>query len=84
MSSFVRFVLKHKKDNTPWGDVARDVAADGRIQKLWNWKRFKTMMEAHIANESAWKALEEMAVAYKRIQYEKYKAKPKPCMITDE
>jgi hypothetical protein len=42
------------------------------------------MMEAHIASESAWKALEEMAVAYKRIQYEKYKAKPKPCLITDE
>ena len=48
MVSFVQFALLHKKDDTAWGDVARDIAADPDIHKGWHWKRFiKHINENH-------------------------------------
>jgi hypothetical protein len=39
MPSFVRYVLSFKRDDTPAGDVARDIAMDTRIDKRWGHER---------------------------------------------
>jgi hypothetical protein len=68
MSSFVRFVLKYKKDDSAWGDIARDVAADSEIKRTWNWEAFKKHVEDK-ACASAWAVMEEMKEAYTRRGY---------------
>lgn len=45
MSSFVRFALKHKKDESAWGDVAKDIAMDEGIVRTWNWKRLEKYLD---------------------------------------
>lgn len=48
MPSFVRYVLSFKNDDTPAGDVARDIAGDTRIDKRWCYKR----LVEHINNNN--------------------------------
>ena len=76
MSSFVRFVLKYKKDDSAWGDVAKDVAADGEIKRTWNWRAFNKHVEDK-ASASAYAVMEEMRDAYEKT------LPPKPCKIVD-
>jgi hypothetical protein len=44
--SFVGYVLKHKRQDTPLGDVARDIILDPRINRRWG---FRSLIE-HIEN----------------------------------
>jgi len=39
MPSFVNMVLLRKKDDSPIGDVARDVFMDSRINKRWGYDK---------------------------------------------
>lgn len=79
MSSFVRFALKHKKEQTAWGDVAKDIAMDEGIVRTWNWKRLeKYLDENRRVSARVQGILEEMRDAYERAK------PPKPCRIVDE
>lgn len=73
MSSFVRFVLTHRKDDSAWGDFAKDVAADRQVVRTWNWTRFEAYMQSHGASANAWGVMEEMNEAYKRMKNMKKK-----------
>ena len=64
MSSFVRFVLKHKKEDTPAGDLARDMMADPTIKRTWGVKTTKTYIEP-LASAKVWAVVEEMEEMYK-------------------
>jgi hypothetical protein len=65
MSSFVRFVLKHKHDDTPYGDLARDMIADPNIRRTWGVKTTKAYIEP-LASVKVWAVLEELVEMYKR------------------
>ena len=45
MSSFVRFVLKYKKSDCPYGDVARDMLEDPRINRRWGYRSTKAYLD---------------------------------------
>ena len=66
MSSYIRFVLKHKNDDTPWGDVARDVLQDSGINHSWNWKQFDIYIKNLNPCEAAYSIMLEMKDAYKQ------------------
>lgn len=69
MSSFVRFALKFKKEQTPWGDVARDLKQDTEVKHYWNWKRFNQYLEENHSGGSlrVYSILEEMRDAYEAL-----------------
>lgn len=80
MSSFVRFVLKYKKEQSPWGDVARDMKQDTAINHNWNWWRFNKYLEENHSGGSVrvYAILTEMRDAYEQ-------TKPaKKCLIVDD
>ena len=64
--SFVRFVLKHVKEDTAWGDLARDFKQSG-IRRTLGYKSARRYMEEMGAGFPALAVLEEMNDAYKRI-----------------
>ena len=63
MSSYVRFVLKHKQEDSSWGDVAKDISIDPNIKRTWNWKAFNKYIE-NKACLRAYSIMEEMRDAY--------------------
>jgi hypothetical protein len=73
MSSFARYVLKHKKEDTPEGDVARDLAQAikeyGCCKASWSYKTLhKHITEDHRACERMITTLESMGEAYKKVK----------------
>ena len=64
MSSFVRFILKHKNDATAYGDIARDIMADPDIKRNWGVKTTKNYIEPK-ASANVWATLEELEEMYK-------------------
>lgn len=60
MSSYVRFVLKHKDAQTIWGDVARDVLSDSSVDRSWSWKQFNLYMDKVKPCKAAYDAMLEM------------------------
>jgi hypothetical protein len=76
MSSFVRFALKHKKEGSAWGDVAKDIAMDEGIVRTWNWKRLeKYLDENRRVSPRVQGILEEMRDAW--VESNKKKVLPK-------
>ena len=45
MSSFVRYVLKFKNDDSAIGDVARDIMADNNLKRTWSYKTLVKYLE---------------------------------------
>jgi len=45
MSSFVYKILLHKKDDTPLGDIARDILQDKNINRRWGFKKLYEYFE---------------------------------------
>ena len=64
--SVVRFVLKHVKEDTAWGDLARDFKQSG-IRRTLGYKSARRYMEDMGTGFPALAVLEEMNDAYKRI-----------------
>ena len=71
MSSFVRYVLQHKNENTPWGDVAKDFAHPAcEIKHTWGYRTTKRHLEEQGAINSVMAIVEEMNERYKHIKRE--------------
>jgi len=64
MSSFVRFVLKFKHSDCPWGDLARDTREDGNIKRTWGYRTFKKYLEDRGACSRALDIVEEIHEEY--------------------
>ena len=76
MSSFVRFVLKYKKSDCPYGDVARDILQDENINRAWGYRTFKVYIENHHnASERVINLVDELIELYIKNQAGLYKLK---------
>jgi hypothetical protein len=45
--SFVGYVLKHKRQDTALGDVARDIEVDGDINRRWGFRSLIKHLETN-------------------------------------
>ena len=71
MSSFVRFVLKFKKEDSPWGDVAKDFAHEQcEIKHTWGYRTTKKYLEEFGATDRVLTIVEEMNDRYKTLKRE--------------
>jgi len=68
MSSFVRFVLKFKYSDCPWGDLARDTRDADDVKRTWGFRTFKKYLEQRGACDRAMDTLEAMGQEYARRQ----------------
>jgi hypothetical protein len=76
MSSFVRFVLKHKRFDTPIGDLARDMRDDECTNRSWCYKTFKAHIEEHHnPSRNVMAVVEEAYDLHKKYQENLYKNK---------
>jgi len=76
MSSFVRFVLKYKKSDCAYGDVARDILQDENINRAWGYRTFKVYIENHHnASERVINLVDELIELYIKNQAGLYKLK---------
>jgi hypothetical protein len=66
MTSFVRFVLKFKKDDSAIGDLARDMDMDKNLTRTWGYKTVLRYLECHGASSNVFTTLEEAHEIYKR------------------
>jgi hypothetical protein len=67
MSSFVRFVLKHKNEDSAVGDVARDMLQDTRIKRTWCYATVKKHLDEIGACGSVYNVLSEASERYKSL-----------------
>jgi len=65
MSSFVRFVLNFKNDDSPIGDVARDMKADKSLKRTICYKSVVKHLDEHGASERVYQILEDAYKLYK-------------------
>jgi hypothetical protein len=68
MSSFVRFVLSFKKDDTPWGDVARDFVDDGHLVRTWGYRTTRKYLEDYGACDDVLEIIKDINESYKKIR----------------
>ena len=68
MSSFVRFVLSFKKDDTPWGDVARDFVDDGNLVRTWGYRTTRKYLENYGACDDVMEIIDAINESYKKIR----------------
>ena len=79
MSSFVRFVLKHKKSDNGYGDIARDILRDENINRAWGYRTFKIYLDNHHnPSERVVELIDELISLYKQNQASLYQLKNKP------
>lgn len=75
MSSFVRFVLKYKHSDCPWGDLARDTREAEEVKRTWGFRSMKKYLEKRGACDRAMDTLAEMGEEYTRQQARLFAAK---------
>jgi hypothetical protein len=76
MSSFVRFVLRYKKSDCAYGDVARDILEDEGIRRSWCFTTFsKHLEDHHNASEKVLNIIDELHALHKIHQSGLYKLK---------
>ena len=64
MSSFIRFVLKYKKSDCRFGDLARDMLEDPRINRRWGYRSTKAYLSP-FACTRVMEIIEELHEEYK-------------------
>ncbi len=62
--SFVNFVLSFRDDNTPWGDLARDMLEDTSLNRRFGYKKFKSYLQNYGADDVVLELLDELRTAY--------------------
>ena len=76
MSSFVRFVLKYKKSDCAYGDVARDMLQDELINRAWGYRTFRIYLQNHHnVSDNILALIDELYDLYKLHQAGLYKLK---------
>jgi hypothetical protein len=71
--SFVRYVLKFKKDDSAFGDVARDIQMDPGVNRNWGYRTFKAYLMDR--NASCLDVVDNLYERYSVIQGNLYKLK---------
>ena len=75
MTTFVRYCLRWKKSDCPYGDVARDMLLDINIRRAWGYKTFKKYLEDRGACGRCLDIIDEMNEAYGMLQQALYAQK---------
>lgn len=65
MSSFVRWVLQFKNDDTAIGDVARDMIADRGLKRTWSYRTVIKHLDDRGACDSVYTILAEANQRYR-------------------
>ena len=73
--SFVRYILKWKLSECPFGDVARDIKMDPNVNRNWGYKSFKAYLMDREACESCLSAVDDLYERYANMQAALYQAK---------
>lgn len=68
MSSFVRYILKAKKDNTPYGDVARDILDDSEINRKWGYRSFVKHLDKRRASQRVYELVDALWFEYREMK----------------
>jgi uncharacterized protein YozE (UPF0346 family) len=71
--SFVRYILKFKNSECPYGDVARDIKMDPDTNRNWGYKTFMKYLEDRGASDRCLAVVEELYQAYGAMQGKLYK-----------
>jgi hypothetical protein len=64
MKSFVNYVLRFKREDTPLGDVARDMSCDPNIKKSWGYTQLMVYLIGMNATDRIYGILEEAKISY--------------------
>lgn len=64
MSSFVRYILKFKKENNAYGDVARDILAAGDVNRNWGYRSFSKYLYERRASQRVFDIVDDLARQY--------------------
>ena len=62
--SFVNYVLTFKTFDCPYGDLARDLSADGKVSKRWGVRTLKKYIECQ--NSSLCCLIDELATSFEK------------------
>lgn len=65
MSSFVRYILKFKHHNDPYGDVARDILNDPEVNRKWGYRSFVKHLDARKASQRVFEIVDDLHDQYK-------------------
>ena len=76
MTTFVRYCLRWKKSDCPYGDVARDMLQDVNIRRTWCYKTFKKYLEDRGACGRCLDVVDEINETYVLMQKALYRAPP--------
>lgn len=68
MSSFVRYVLKFKNQDNPYGDVARDILQDTGINKRWGHRTLSRYLYNQGACGRVLEIIDDIAFQYKEMK----------------
>ena len=68
MSSFVRFILQAKKDNTAYGDVARDILDDPEINRRWGYRSFVKHLDNRRASQRVYELVDALWWEYREMK----------------
>lgn len=76
--SFVRYVLKFKREDTAFGDVARDIQVDPGVNRNWGYRTFKAYLIDKKACDSCLSVVDNLYERYSVFQANLYKIKNLP------
>lgn len=72
MSTFVRYILKHKKEQTAYGDVARDILDDPNVDRSWSYRSFSRYLAQQNASQRVFELVDALAWEYQEMKGLKY------------
>lgn len=71
MSSFVRWVLLYDNQDNMYGDVARDIRQDERINRRWGYRRFVRHLTEINADYRVFEIVADLNFHYKNFKKNK-------------
>jgi hypothetical protein len=76
MKSFANWVMSHKNEHTPFGDLARDLCSDANVKKTWCHRVLRNYLADYPACPEVMEIIEEMRVEYRRQKNEAQGSSP--------
>ena len=76
--SFIRYVLKFKREDTAFGDVARDIQVDPGVNRNWGYRTFKAYLMDKNASDSCLDVVDTLYERYSVFQANLYSLKKTP------
>ena len=73
--SFVRYILRFKSSDCPFGDLARDIKMDPDTNRNWGYKTFKKYLEDRGACDACINTVDHLYERYANHQAHLYQAK---------